>query len=286
MKIRYVIAILPKSENPDIPVGQKIYVDAEKRLIIKTEDNVFNFDFRNADVPAHEQSPNGYSDIVYRWNIDTDTATFYIALTQNTTDVLDTTQESDVTYPAYLWLAEGETETTETPTITPDWLPTAATETEIKAGKVAAWKDRIAKAADTFDVAHIGENSQNTDAWKNTIKFFESWIGGAWYEVELFVEDPDGALTETQIEEVITLCEQQVAIGAKKFFYENNVVATRQAWKAKFTAYEIWTVGDDFLPDADWFADTIELTRSQSDWDELIDQMYPKAQAHSVGVEL
>lgn len=79
-----------------------------------------------------------------------------------------TTHES---YPAYPYLADGETETPETITITPSWLPQPASESVLKAD---VRSKAVAHARACMDAMHAGwviDNAgafTNADRWRNT----------------------------------------------------------------------------------------------------------------------
>ena len=265
---------------------KKVEVRSSKRLVVKSDylgvSKVTDFDFSNLTQEAGTFSaPNGYDDICYSVTVLPDNkCSFRLAGFDNSDR--PSIQKSYTSFPAYPFLDDAETETEETITETPDWLPDALTISELS----SKLKSRVAGSANTFDVAHIGEVSKNTDAYKNVIAFFESWLGAAWKEVEDFENEESTALTETQLRALVTECEQQVLLGTKWWYYAASVTEIRQLWKAKFAAYELWTTAEDGNPDTNWRSDQGVSAYTASDWDKIINTHYPKAQAFSVGVEL
>ena len=258
-------------------VGDSVHI---KRVVSGAEE-VREFDFSHLQNGKAWQG--GRTDTIYRVERTDDGDLFVNVAGYGTFDDIDVSSDDS---PFYAYLADGETETQDTVTETHSDVPVARSSAEVKTDKIAAWKRRIGGAAESFSIADISEADRNTDAWRNTLAFFRSWVGVVWYEIDLCASGDAYCLTDTQIESLIVLCEEQLAIGAKKFYYENNVDATSQAWKAKFDAYEIWTAGDDFLPANNWYSDQDIDALGQSVWTTLINDMYPKAQAYSVGVEL
>lgn len=146
VKTTFHFVRLKKSAYPDIPEVLKIEVLSPSRYIIKRvidgTEEITDFDFSNL-VDGGRVDRN-YSDTVY--SVEHNGNEFFVKMCSADTTATDALADEGghvETFPEYLYLAEGETETPETPTVTPSWLPVAPTGAEVKAKNVADWKLRL-----------------------------------------------------------------------------------------------------------------------------------------------
>lgn len=127
LKINY----MRSADLPGVNFIDKITVSADKVVDIKSHSTggqtlVNRYDFSSAVArEASGQSPNGYSDLIYRYLVESDKVTLWIAcvVPDDTPLPFPDYQEYEITdFPDYVFLAEDETETLEAITAYPQWV--------------------------------------------------------------------------------------------------------------------------------------------------------------------
>jgi len=121
LKVNY----LEHSDLPDIDCCEMVVVSAEGVLDIKHcswggQHVIHRYDFSSAvAMESSGQSPNGYADLIYRYQVDDDKLTLWLAcvVPEGTPVPFPDYQEYEITtYPTYVFLAEGEQEVLPMPT--------------------------------------------------------------------------------------------------------------------------------------------------------------------------
>ncbi|MXV76391.1 hypothetical protein F4Z99_19230 [Candidatus Poribacteria bacterium] len=129
--MKVIVNYLRSAELPGIDFVDKIVVPEADVLHIKCHSTggqilVPEYDFSNVGVmKASGQSPNGYSDLVYRYFKTATELTLWIAcvVPENTPLPVPAYQEYEVTtFPDYVFIAEDESETLEVATAFPAWV--------------------------------------------------------------------------------------------------------------------------------------------------------------------
>ncbi|MYB01987.1 MAG: hypothetical protein F4118_12400 [Acidimicrobiaceae bacterium] len=144
----------------DLPAGHtadkvlKILWLGNDTAQVKSSNNgqirVFNLDFSNAPVTTDSQeTPNGYSDIVYRYHKTTEMLNLWIACFVPDNTGIPNPDYEERMYDARtsIFLATGETNDVETPSgASPSWIPTALTELQKKErviSKIKKWREQV-----------------------------------------------------------------------------------------------------------------------------------------------
>jgi len=111
----------------DAPVVKKIQVIEDKKLYIKrvlnNVDEVTEYDFTDTPPIHTQQSPNSYSDTIYRYEVDTDgTLHVWVAVVTDDLPVVRY-QEQEHSVQATVWKASDEDNTIEEVSRTkPTWI--------------------------------------------------------------------------------------------------------------------------------------------------------------------
>lgn len=131
MATKLRINYLRSSDLPGVGTTQKIFLPSDKIVEIKchsTGGQILNeqYDFSSA-VPMETsgESPNGYSDLIYRYLIEDDAVTLWLACVVSDDTALPTPdyQEYEITdFPRTIFLSEGITDGSEAVTGNPSWV--------------------------------------------------------------------------------------------------------------------------------------------------------------------
>ena len=238
----------------------KIYFTHPQRMILKcvhgSQITVHDYDFRTFDVgngqrhrfsPSSDHIVRGYSSLGNILNIG-----IRCSESQGFPSILSSgsyTIPSDVSYPFYLWVESGQTETEEPISVIPTWLPVGATPDAFQASRCV----RIAQAAQyvvdrglryrwrSLDRARYN----NIDLWSRLL------IGYAWREVFAL----DSSSVGSDYERVLVLIEDLHAQfkGDWRYMREWFVSHDQMAWQTytrdTATGRQVWTSTDDAVGD-------------------------------------
>lgn len=181
----------------DLPTGQT--VDETRKILwlgddtaqVKCFDGVqikaFNCDFSNAPVTVDSQeTPNGYSDIIYRYHKTAELLSLWIAciVPDNTEIPKPDYQIFSPTAAATLWKAVGENDDVETALQSPpDWIPGALTTQQKKdraITKIKAWREQ--------KKAWLLESPEYADLVPEITKHLGYWLRSADYVLKLMYD--------------------------------------------------------------------------------------------------
>lgn len=161
---------------------------------------------------------------------------------------------TDYTNPTFIYVADGETQTVEPATHTPDWLPPRKPIDEFKADMFK----EICDVANLFDEVNLHERAHRKykldrvcrdipapddiedeteralaqgvlDEIDNATNFHRAWVGAAWYEIKNLAADADDALRLKAIEHVLELRSQLPDTASIKRFQDRH---NHSAWKS------------------------------------------------------
>lgn len=240
------------SESSSLPEIKKIVAVGEKQLHIKRVVNgveaVADFNFANlADGKSFRQSKDN---TVYTVEALTDSTTFIkvaagVATGQSVPENIDTTQ---TTFPFYPYLADGETETTETPDATPSGLPTAETTDEKKTRIRSAAVSHARTCIDLMNAGWAINNAGGFDSdlarWKNT----RLWILSALAAIDAILDSTDSAWTVDVAENALMAYQSLVPanrVDIETWYFAHNatIYSAYFGSAASVGAYFKWTKG-------------------------------------------
>ena len=286
---KVTLSIVNNSAYSYIPEIRKIEVKSHKRIIISVIDpddgvKVIDFDFSALqDGIDTKSNRDGYAGNMYQVTAyDSGVTNFLVCgyASFNFNQIYEITS-----YPSFPYLAEGETEISDTITVKFDWLPSIQTDSEIKNKLILKWKNRIGNAANTFSPEHIGEFDLTSQAYYNTRDFFKGWLGAAWHAIKNY-ELGTGIETPEQIESLVNICEDEIQHGAKHWHYlASQTTAHITAWADRFSDYKLYTINEDTgMPDSNWREDENLDSFTPTEFAHILNICYQQAQAYSVGV--
>ena len=181
----------------DLRIGTitKIIVSADRVLEIKCHDDggqILNngYDFTSAvSKPESCESPNGYNDLIYRYQIEDDDLTLWIAcvVPSDTKLPLPDYQEYTVNeFPTTIFLAEGTTDVSELITNNPSWVSelSALTYPEKQRRSVNQIKEMLIKKEEDIE-----RSSRTLDLNPELPKHVGYWWRSAVAVIKMFFQD-------------------------------------------------------------------------------------------------
>jgi len=197
MSTKLKINYLRQSELPDVGIITKLIVSSDRVIDIKchnTGGQIFNqrYDFSSAvSRPESHQSPNGYSDLVYRYFIEDDELTIWVAcVVPNDTDLPNPDyQEYTVeSFPTTIFLGEGIEDGSEAITNTPSWVTDLSVlsyveKRKIELAEIRAWRTQKETWLETAN--------KFVDLNPDIAKHMGYWLRSADRVIQKFSQDPD-----------------------------------------------------------------------------------------------
>ena len=243
------IGFVDGAQYPNVPSVEKVEVRGHKRVVVKRTVNgtteVTDFDFSGFSKSGYMSRP--FSDTVYRVNVNANGITEFALVASGDNPRIN---GSFQTYPAYPYLANDETQTQETLTETPTWLPTAEASS---AAKTRIRSEAVSHARTCFDVMVSGWIVDNTGAfatirnkWRNT----RLWILSGLAVIDAILDSTESAWGEDVAQNALDA--YRSLIPADRSNIETWYFAHTEAiWNVYFTensgnvpAYFNWRRGD------------------------------------------